>query len=221
MNETPWENADAENALSKDRSERARTLGKWLWVLFWLFVPAAIAGFMKNDSLKPDAPGVYITGIILNAVCSAAYGFILFKLAGEDDEYRIAGIFELIGVAASIVMLFLPPADEDATLTLVVTVPAAVISILGEYHEYNAHANILISASHDLSDKWRTLWKWLLGMQLAVIGSVLVTLILPPLGIATLFVTAIGTLAVYVMKLIYLYRTAKIFRNYPGDGILA
>ncbi len=221
MNETGFDNVNTERQEDAGLSERAKVLGKWLWVLFWLFVPGIIAGFMKNESLQVSAPSVYTAGIVLNIVCGAAYAFVLLKLSNVDDEYHTAGIFELIGVAAALVMLIFPSLSKDMTISFLVAVPTAVISLLGEYHEFSAHSIVLVRVNPDLSDKWKMLWKWLLGCQLATLGCAFVAVISPQLGMAVLFLTAIATVVVYVMKLIYLYRTAKIFRTYPGEGVLA
>ena len=42
-------------------------------------------------------------------------------------------------------------------------------------------------------------------------------LIIPILGLIVALVTAIGTVVVSILKLVYLYRTAKTFREYSGS----
>lgn len=42
----------------------------------------------------------------------------------------------------------------------------------------------------------------------------LLMLIIPILGLLVALVTAIGTIVVSILKLVYLYRTAKVFREY-------
>lgn len=46
-------------------------------------------------------------------------------------------------------------------------------------------------------------------------GSILVMLIIPVLGAIAVIGCTIGTVVVGILKLVYLYRTAKIFREYP------
>ena len=60
----------------------------------------------------------------------------------------------------------------------------------------------------------RQLWKWYIGMTLGLLGSILLMLIIPILGLLVALVTAIGTIVVSILKLVYLYRTAKVFREY-------
>lgn len=69
---------------------------------------------------------------------------------------------------------------------------SVVILFMGEYYEYTGHAEVLQRVDAVQSEKWRSLWKWQVGMVAAMIG---------------LFV-------VFIMKYVYLYRTAKIFQEY-------
>ena len=97
--------------------------------------------------------------------------------------------------------------------TLVFTIPAMIVSLVGEYNEYSAHAEVVGDVAPVLSDKWTGLWKWYIGMTLGLLGSILLMLIIPILGLLVALVTAIGTIVVSILKLVYLYRTAKVFRE--------
>lgn len=194
-------------------AKQAPVLGKWLWILFWLIVPATAAAMMGNNVLKA-APTVYLTGRILSNVCSAAYGVILLKLASEEDRYRTAGICGLISAAAGLLLLTLSGGAEAPTWSLLLTLPTAVITIVGEYNEYQAHAGVLAGVDHDLSAKWTALWKWYIGLMTAMAAGVLLLLMAPALGAVAVIVSGIGTIITGVLKLIYLYRTASVFRAY-------
>lgn len=197
-------------------AKQTPVLGKWLWVLFWLIVPATAAAMMGNNVLKA-APAVYLTGRILSNVCSAAYGAILLKLATEEDRYRTAGICGLICAAAGLLLLALSSGAEAPTWSLLLTLPTAVVSLVGEYNEYQAHAVVLAGVDHELSAKWTLLWKWYIGLMAAMLASVLLILMAPALGVIAVIVSGIGTIAAGVVKLIYLYRTANVFRAYSVD----
>lgn len=56
-----------------------------------------------------------------------------------------------------------------------------------------------------------------IGMTLGLLGSIVLMLIIPILGLIVALVTAIGTVVVSILKLVYLYRTAKTFREYSGS----
>jgi hypothetical protein len=199
-------------------AKRVPILGKWLWILFWLIVPATIAGIMGIKNVMDVAPGVYMTGQILKAVCAIAYGAILFKLSTEEDRYRTAGICALVSAAASVLVIVIFGAAKAPTWSLIITLPMAIVALVGEYNEYIAHSSVLLGVDNELPEKWTTLWKWYIGCMLGMFGSIIMMLISPILGIIVLLGATIGILVVSIMKLVYLYRTAKVFREYPVEN---
>ena len=106
--------------------------------------------------------------------------------------------------------------SEGAGWMLIFTIPAAIVALVGEYNEYMAHSAVLTGVDNVLSDKWEVLWKWYIGLFLGVFGSILVMLIIPVLGAIAVIGCTIGTVVVGILKLVYLYRTAKTFRDYPA-----
>ena len=48
------------NILAKEseKKEHAEILGKWLWILFWLIIPSAIAGILGNENLFGKESGL-------------------------------------------------------------------------------------------------------------------------------------------------------------------
>lgn len=206
----------AREAEAAKRAEIARTapfFGKWLWLLFWLIVPGTVASLLENN-LTAGLPGLYFTGLVLSFLVNTAYGVILLKLSAENRRYRTAGICCLIGAIAAGLAALLSPGGESSGWTLVITLPAAVVGFVGEYQEYQGHAEILLPVDPLLSGKWELLWKWYIGAFGAMIGSILVVLIIPILGALVLIAAAIAVVVVSIMKLVYLYRTAKLFREY-------
>lgn len=59
--------------------------------------------------------------------------------------------------------------------------------------------------------------KWYIGLYLGLFGGIAVILFTPVFGAIILIGCAIGTLVVSILKLIYLYRTAVIFRDWPAE----
>lgn len=198
-------------------AKRAPILGKWLWILFWLFIPSSIASLMTNENITVLLPRLYIPGLVLSAICSVAYGAILIRLTSEEERYRTAGICALIGGAVSILIACISGGAEIPSWTLVISIPAAIVSFVGEYNEFTAHSIVLGGVDNDLSDKWSALWKWYIGMYCAMLGSLLVIVISPILGLLVTLAAAIGLIVVSILKLVYLYRTAKLFREYPVE----
>lgn len=196
-------------------AKRAPVLGKWLWIIFWLVIPSSIGSIMSHETTAKILPGLVMPGQIINAICSLTYGAILLKLGSEEDRYRTAGICALIAGGVSAVVAIITVAAEEATWTLLFTLPAAVVAMVGEYNEYMAHSAVLSGVDNELSEKWEVLWKWYIGLFLGMFGCIIVMLIIPILGAIAILGCAIGTVVVGILKLVYLYRTAKIFREYP------
>ena len=195
-------------------AKRAPVLGKWLWIIFWLVIPSSIGSIISHETTAKILPGLLMPGQIINAICSLTYGAILLKLGSEEDRYRTAGICALIAGGVSAVVAIITVAAEEATWTLLFTLPAAVAAMVGEYNEYMAHSAVLSGVDNELSEKWEVLWKWYIGLFLGMIGCILLMLIAPVLGAIVILGCAIGTVVVGILKLVYLYRTAKIFREY-------
>lgn len=208
-----------EDALRKAAlARRVPVLGKWLWILFWLVIPSSIAGLISNETLGQSFPGLYMVGQILGILCSVAYGLILLKLGSEEDRYRTAGIFALISGGLSAVLMALPGVTQSQGWVLLLAIPVAIVELVSEYHEYNAHSAVVTELDGQLSEKWETLWKWFIGLYLGLFGCVFVTLLAPVLGALSLIGALIGILVVSILKLVYLYRTAKLFREYHLGG---
>ena len=79
------------------------------------------------------------------------------------------------------------------------------------------HSEILQMPDEEMSVKWKRLWRWYIYSLGVMTGSVLLVMLSPVLGITALLVGTIGVLIAGVIKLIYLYRTAKIFREYAAE----
>ena len=70
-----------------------------------------------------------------------------------------------------------------------------------------------------LSEKWRKLWRWYVGLLIAAAAGILILFMglmafaVLIIGAVVILAAAIGILVVGILKLVYLYRTAKVFRN--------
>lgn len=208
---------EAERIRVEAIAKRAPVLGKCLWILFWLIIPSSIASLMTNENITVLLPRLYIPGLVLSAICSVVYGAILIRLTSEEERYRTAGICALIGGAVSVLIACVSGGAEIPTWTLLVSIPAAIVSFVGEYNEFTAHSIVLTGVDNELSEKWSSLWKWYIGTYCAMLGSLLVIVISPILGLLVTLAAAIGLVVVSILKLVYLYRTAKLFRDYPVE----
>lgn len=204
----------AKEAEERMLAQRAPVLGKWLWLLFWLVVPGTLASLISIEFFREAAPGLYLFGKLLNAACSLVYGLILLKLGTLDDGYRTAGFCSLIPAAVNGGLMLLT-GGETPSWTLIITLPVAAVAFYGEYKEYMTHSAILRGVDNDLADKWEQLWKCYIGTYIAIFGGVFLILLIPFLGLLVTLAGAIGLLVVGIVQLVYLYNTAKLFREYP------
>lgn len=214
MSEERIRRLEAEAARKAEAAKQAPLLGKWLWIIFWLIIPSSVASILTNQTVIQYLPGLNLPGQILNAICCAIYGISLLKLASTDEHYRKAGIFVLIagGVSAAVAVVA-GATGETPTWTLLLTIPAAIVALVGEYNEYMGHSAILSGVDNELSEKWDVLWRWYIGLFLGMFGCILVMLIIPILGALALIGAAIGLAVISIKKLVYLYHTAKLFRS--------
>lgn len=188
----------------------AQLLGKWLWMLFWLIIPSAIGSLMTNDTILALFPQLEVTGQIINILCSVAYMVILLKISPVERDYRTAGICYLVSVVMATLVLVL----IDAFLAVsILALPMVIVSIVAEYYEMHAHAAVLYGVDDELAAKWLKLWRWNLYTYGAMIVSVVLMIVVAMLGLLVLMAAMIALIVVSICKLVYLYRTAKLFRE--------
>lgn len=214
MTENYCDKNNTECAKKEQLAKDAPILGKWLWLLFWLIVPSSIVSLISADSIGELYPKLYFIGQILSAGCSALYGFILLQLVKQEPMYKTAGILVLITSAVSAVLALISGLGEIHKWTLLISLPAAVAAFAGEYYEFMAHSFVVNDVDRELAMKWERLWKWYIRCYIAIIAAIAVTIIIPAAAIIILFGAAIGIAVVSIMKLVYVYRTAKLFREY-------
>ena len=208
---------EAEQARKQWFETQAPHLGKWLWLLFWLVIPNVIANIMTNENVVALAPGLRVPGEILSFLCGLAYALILWQLREQGSRYRTAAVCDLIAAGANGLAALLTGVGSSqglAVLALVILLPAMVVSLYGTYQEYNAHAEVLDGLDDGLAENWRRLWKWEIGFLLGLFGCMLLVMLSAVLGLLALLAVLIGMIVVAVLKLVYLYRMAKLFRNY-------
>ena len=191
-------------------AHRAEVLGKWIWYLFLLVIPNTIGSVMTQESIWGADSAMITIGNLLQNVCSFAYGAILLKAAVEEEKYQTAGACVLIAALGGILTYVFP---DNAALTLLVNIPLAIIGFYGKYHEYMGHASALTDVDDELSAKWEKLWKWDIIVSVGLLCSAFFILV-PLIGALLVLGFAISIIVVSILKLVYLYQTAKAFREF-------
>jgi len=208
---------EQQEALEREQAiaRKAPFLGKWMWILFWLVVPSTLFSILAEDSITGVGSGVNFWGNLLLCACNLAYGLILLKLSAEEGGFAVAGLCMLVSSLISGILKLCFPA-ETPSWTLILTLPAAIVSLVGAYMELHAYADTLAGLDEDQAEKWRRLWKWTVGAMAVMFGSLLLVLIAPLLGLLTTLAGAIASVITSVVKLVYLYQTAQTFRAIAG-----
>ena len=209
---------DAELERQKETDTRALAIGKWLWFLFLLIIPSTIAGILTLNFVAQKVPIVYRVGEILKIVVALLYGAILLKLSSAEEKYKKAGIYQLVAVAGTLLNMLIWGGTEDAPGQLFTSLPFGIISLYGTYFEFMAHSSVLIGIDNRLSEDWVDLWKRVLGANIGIIGGSIFMIVSLILGGIIVIAAAVYLIIVSIFTLMYLHRTAVVFRDYTaGD----
>lgn len=196
---------EAKAAKDAELARQAPFFGKWIWYLFVISIANNVAGVLFGERMARAEE-------IITLVFLFAYGAVLLKMAKEETRYRMAGLCAVVsGVINAVGTLTL---GENTGWFLLFAVPAAVIGLYGEYQENHAHADAVEEFDHDLAVKWRKLWTWTALAMGATIFGILTLLIV--IGVFIAIAAAVAMIVVAIMKIVYLYRTAKLFREYAA-----
>ena len=203
---------------SRLNREDAAVLAGRLWPLFWLIVPGTIAGFLSDEALSAHWPDLASLGEILGILCSVVYGLLLLSLAKVNGGYRAAGACTLFVVAAGVIVQVLggsgDPHNVERSIALILTFLSGVAALVGECAECTSHAEVLEPVDIALSQRWRRLMKWYVGLFLGTFAGILVALFSQWLGLLVITASTVGSLVVAILKLVYLWRTTRTFREY-------
>ena len=190
---------------------------RWLSVLFWLVIPITVVDVMRSDLFIDVWPDLYMPCQVLMIAVQAVYCAVLLVLSRQNELYRLAGICQLLALAVSGTLILLyhsaPP-----VWTLLLSIPAAAVSLYGAYREFTAHADAAQMLDAHLAARWLQVRKWYLLAFCALYASLLVVFLAPLLALLLALAGIIGLVVVSVWKLICLYRTARAFREVAADA---
>ena len=195
---------------------RAPLMAKWLMTMFWMNIAQIIINFIKIES------SVVYTTIqnILIAICSLVICLSLFKMRGEDERYGRAALFQLIPLVINLVpTLVMDSYNTLVWLSVLVSLIAAVLTLLATYNEFHAHSCIVGGLDSELGDRWQKLWVWQIIGIAGTFVSLLLTVLAAGLGAVLVLIVAIYVLVIQIIYLVTLYRSAKAYRAVAeGEG---
>lgn len=146
-----------------------------------------------------------------DVVRGLAYAWILLQMKGEDERYGKAAVFMMIAVVLQTVADLM--GGSAAILSIVILIPALVLSLMATYQEYCAHSSVVGSADTFLGQRWMTLWKWQIVSIGGLLVSTLLLLVAPPLGALLVVVVGVIGIVAGVLTLVNLYKSAQAFRK--------
>ena len=217
------EDEEYQKGLREQKVKNAALLGRWVTVLFWLQIASVVAGVLA-DEVFDGVSVIQTIGTLATYGILIANSVILIKLKSVEDWFGKAGVCYLVsGFSGFVIALAI--LGGSTAVTSLLTIAMMIVELRGNYSECTGYQVVLQGVDDDLSGKWARQWKLemictvvvlvsaIMLVVSALFGSVVITIIL---GIVTLG-TAIGALVLGIMRLVYLYQTAKCFREYrPG-----
>ena len=199
-----------------------KNVGKWLWIYFWMLIPTFIAAFLTNNSVVQVLPGLKFPGEILSILVSVAQCVLLFLLAKEEKNYGYAAwaMVPVIVISVPDVIYHAGYFKTSPSLTHILAIMsllAAASTAVMSYFECKANRKVLTDVDARLSEKWRKLWgqyriAWILLFASGALVLIRITAV-KVLGGMVLVAANIGMIVVGIQRLIYLYKTAKLFRE--------
>ncbi len=146
-------------------------------------------------------------------VCDVVRAWVLIVMGNEEGAYRKAAVFTLLGYILEHIDTYSRSAFSEEGFGIHVTFLAATISFLGHYNTYLGHINVLSGINNDLADCWSILFKCHIGLICVAVLGILLLFASLALGAVVTLITGIGALAMGVCNLVFLFQTAKAFRD--------
>lgn len=184
---------------------RAEFLSSSVWYLFWVVIVGTVF------SLVELIPAMKSISDWASLAVNLTYSIILIYMAQVYEDFKTAGWIGIVAAIASAVQIFFP---DSTSLMLIVFIPLAGFRIYGNYVEFTAFGAITDGADAQLSERWLELRKWYIISFGVTLGGTFLLLLIPALGLIAALLGALASLAVSVYRIIYLYRTAVLFREY-------
>ena len=206
-----------------------KDVGKWLWIYFWMFIPSLIAAFMSYNIFVRTLFALRLPGEILCILIGIVQCVLLFLLSKEEKNYGYAAwaMVPVIVISVPDVIYHAGYFKTSPSLTHILAIMsllAAASTAVMSYFECKANRNVLTDVDARLSEKWRKLWgqyriawillwiAWTLLYASEALALIRITAV-KVLGGMVLVAANIGLIVVGIQRLIYLYKTAKLFRE--------
>lgn len=198
-----------------ERRERLKTeapiLGKWFGVLFWMLILWQGIGFLTGESFLGRVRAVFLAGAVLRLAAAAGMVFALWRLSAVNRRYQVAAWLYAFTILGNLPAQL--AAGEAGTGATLLSVVAGIAGIFYCYMLCTASAEVLEGVNRQLGRPWRLLWKWNAGLLLGTVGTMLIVLAIPSLGLIVMLAAMVGVWIIMVAELVLLHRAGKAFRE--------
>lgn len=204
------------SGIQPELAERAALFGKWLMICFWMrFIPLVPAVMVVIAELNGRSSAL---GELLLYGASLFDVVILYMLGRKEQRFRSCAGLTMVTFCAGIVLKVV----GSEALSDLWSVPSTIINLCAQYQFMHGCREILLGIDNDQARKWHTLWLWDIGLLAGMIVGMLPLMIVVMIfeseivamgALIVLFGLLIALLVVAVLELVYLYRTAGLFRR--------
>ena len=200
-----------EEMMYNDRA-RNELLAKYLWSMFLLSILQIITNLITGQ-LGKYFPTLSTVGSVLQTICLAVCIFLLLKLAPVCLHFKQAATGLIVELVLNLIALAIIGMElEVPALTVVLALVVIVVNLYATYHKFMGYAEILVGVDDEQSQKWQSLWR--LNMTAIICTAVSIFLaFIPILGVIFVLALVVFVLVIGIMELVYLYRTAQLFRQ--------
>ena len=192
--------------------DKAPMLALCFRLLLLMIIPDIASTLLKNIN------GMELVCSVLDVLIWLGSGVILLVMASAEKSYQTAGIFTIAGGVLSVVVQALKVANPQISVNLPLSIVADIVYLLGVCAELHAHKALLLDLKDDLAQSWVKLWTWYLAAFLALLLGLFLTSLQFGLGIVITLVGVVASLIVFIVKLVYLSRSAGVFIRWNEEG---
>ncbi len=201
-------------------AERAHFMGKWLTRLFWLNILNIVANVLTQEEIINRVPPLYWVGSALNIIFLVGYILVLFRIAPGNAYYRkagfISGALAVGGFALGTMLAVFLYRGMDIGWMGAASVVILVGELVAAYYEIQGHAQAVRGIDDGLAEKWKKNWRWLISLLVAFVPGIMIMLLSEFLGMLIIMAILIGMIVVSIQRLVYLYKTARSFKQLAG-----
>lgn len=196
------ENNKADSDRKESLSVMAEFLSDKIKILFFVLIISNVFSVIAKYILPEDST---LSAIILR-ILSVVYGIVLIIISKADKKFLISGLLifvsNIINIIAVLVM------DISIGTSIFALIIISVIALVAEYNEIMGHSDVLMAYERDMCEKWIKIWYgYIIALIISVLGVLLGSGVI-------LLLSAVVELVLAVLKIIYLYQTAEIYRMY-------